>query len=225
MTHQASLLLSGQTYLIYMRRRDCGNGFFDAACKKYYKIKLLNSLRTYQVKLHSFCIMDNEVFLLGTPTTPTGFAALINYVNRSYTEYFNQRYERKLPSWCQLVCSSFIQGDQLILDCQKYVERYPLQEFSLSNPGMYEFSSHCSNCFGGQMGFLVPHPAFTKLLTNIPNPHGHYREFVAAPFPHPYQLYLDKNLKHGKPIAKREKPLAIPVAVKRRHAAIRSAYL
>jgi REP element-mobilizing transposase RayT len=218
MPNQASVLLSGQTYLVYLRHNDCGKGFFDAACKKYYKLKLLNSLRTYQVKLHSFCILDNEVYLLGTPMSPTGFAALINYVNRSYTEYFNQRYERKLSGWCQYIRSSFIQGNQLVLDCQKYVERSPLQENCLSNPGMYEFSSHCSNCFGGKSDFLVPHIAFTNLLTNTPNPYRYYREFVASPFPHAYQLYLEKNLKHGKPIAKREKPLAIPIALKRRYA-------
>ncbi|NKB34569.1 MAG: hypothetical protein GKR91_15865 [Pseudomonadales bacterium] len=216
MANQSNLLIAGQTYLVYLSNANCSKGFFDDSCKRYYQTKLLNSLKTYQVKLHSFTILDNEVFLLGTPFSPTGFTALVNYLNRAYTEYYNSRFERNIASWNGQTKTSLVQGYQLVLDCQKYIERSCLQENRLGNPGMYEFSSHCLNCFGGKSNYMIYHPAFSELIANTANPFLSYREFVATPFPHAYQMYLDKKLKHGQPLAKREKPMAIPIATKKR---------
>lgn len=216
MTKQSSLFIAGQTYLIYLSSANCSKAFFDDACKKYYQLKLLNSLNSYQVNLHGYSILDNEVYLLGTSLSPTGFAALISYLNRAYTEYYNVRFERCLKSWSEPSKASLIQGNQLVLDCQKYIERKCLEERALDHPGVYEFSSYCSNSFGIKSKKLTPHAAFCELMTNTANPYRHYRDFISVAFPIAYQMYLDKNLKHGRPLAKRDQPLAIPVAVRRK---------
>ncbi len=208
--------IAGQTYVVYQRGRSYCASFYDATCYRFFLLRLLHSVNNYHVKLHAYCLLQQEVILLLTPGTPTGLSRLLQGLNNSYTEYFNLRFGRSGRVFQRPPSSSLIQGDDLLLDCQKFVERAALEDLGSEHPGRHRWSSYCSNAFGGRSHFIVPHRAFLRFLHAAPHPHRRYRDFVATPFSDAYKLYLQATLKFGRAPAKRRWPLQVPMAVKRR---------
>lgn len=206
--------IPGQTYLIYVTGKTCSDSFFDEAGYNYYLVRLLNSVNNFHVKLHAYSLLSKEIYLLLTPGIPNGLPRLLRSLNRSYSDYFNQRFERKSDVWSPHFSSSLIQGDPLILDCQKFVERIAMQSKRLSHPGIHHWSSYSANSFGGKSAFLVPHRALVTFLKNKSEPYKQYREFIAQPFSDAYEMYLLSRLKFGKKPARKDLPIATPMAHK-----------
>ena len=216
MSYKEKNYITGQTYVVYQKGRRFCTSFYDDSCYRYYTLRLLNSVNNYHVKLHAYCLLRNELFLLVTPGTPTGIGRLLCSLNRSYSEYFTLRFNRPGEVFPGCHWHSLIQGASLILDCQKFIERAAPDSEGLSHPGSYRWSSYCANAFGGKSRHLVPHKAFVDFLSRAPNPHRRYREFIALPFSEAYALYLVNALKFGKAPGKRLLPLCSPTATKRR---------
>ena len=67
MANSPQLLLAGQTYFVIVENKTTVTGFYDDACYRYYLLHLLNCLNNYQIKLHAYVLMANEIWLLATP--------------------------------------------------------------------------------------------------------------------------------------------------------------
>jgi len=210
------LHIAGQTYIFVVQRRNEATGFYDNACYRFYLLHLLNCLSTFQIKLHAYVLKTDGIWLLATPGTPRAAISLIKFVNQTYSSYFNTRFDRSVKVWRDTPQSSLVQGDQLVLDCQKFIERVPLKHDSINHPGEYEWSSYCANSFGGTSSVLTRHKSFSALLNENPNPYKSYREFIARPFNNAYQLYLESRLIAGLPVAKRKHKLVKPIAIKKK---------
>lgn len=215
MTTSNRLHIAGQTYIYLVQRRNENAGFYDNACYRFYLLHLLNCLGTFQIKLHAYVLKTDGIWFLATPGTPKAALSLIKFVNQSYSSYFNTRFDRSVKVWRDIPKSSLVQGDQLVLDCQKFIERVPLKYDSINHPGEYEWSSYCANSFGGTSRFLTHHKSFSALIKQSDSPYKRYREFIAKPFNNPYQLYLESRLISGSPVAKRKHKLVSPIAIKK----------
>lgn len=216
MTDPAKLQIAGQTYFIVIKSNSRMTGFYDGACYHFYLLRLLNCLNNFQVKLHAYILLENSIWLLTTPGTPGGLSSLLKYLNQCYSSYFNNRFGRSTTIWRDLSGFSLVQGNQLVLDCQKFIERAPVQAMMVNHPGEYAWSSYCANSFGGATKYLTPHPAFKLLLQENGNPYKRYRDFIASSFDEPYYRYLKSRLMTGTPVAKRKQKLLQPIARKRR---------
>ena len=215
MTIPSNFHIAGQTYMFVVRRRNENTGFYDFACYRFYILHLLNCLSTFQIKLHAYVLKADGIWLLATPTTPWAALSLIKFVNHSYSSYFNIRFDRSVKVWQDTPLSSLVQGDQLVLDCQKFIERAALEHDSIDHPGEYEWSSYCANAFGGTPRFLTRHRSFIGLLKENGNTYKCYRDFIDRPFDNRYLLYLESRLMNGSPLAKRKHKLAKPIAIKK----------
>jgi histidyl-tRNA synthetase len=145
--------ISGQTYFLKLTGKSRGASFFDAACYRIFLTRFLNCLNSFQVKLHAYSLRTKEIYLLVTPSSPTGISNLLNSINQAYSEYFNERFSRAINVWGGSPLSSPVLEDQFCLNCQKYIERIALRDLDIDHPGAYEWSSYCLNAFGSKARF------------------------------------------------------------------------
>ena len=126
--------ISGQTYFLKLTGKSCGARFFDAACYRVFLTRLLNCLNSFQVKLHAYSLRPREIYLLATPSSPTGISNLLNLINQAYSEYFNERFSRAINVWGGSTLSSPVLENRFYLNCQKYIERIALRDLDIDHP-------------------------------------------------------------------------------------------
>ncbi len=204
-----------QTYCVYLNGKACGGAFLDKYCHRFYILRLFNGLKPFQVELHAYSLLANEVYLLVTPTSATGLDSLIRSASYSYTKYFQERYERESSPLAKSMKVSRVVGSQLILDCQKYIERRVLDTGIRQHPGAYEWSSYSANSFGCRSDFVSPHITFANYLKERKSPYKHYREYISTPFVSNYLSFIDSKVRSGRDLTRRRVPLTSPVVRKR----------
>lgn len=215
MVQNTQKVTAGQTYCVYLYGKACGGAFLDEYCHRFFILRLLNSLKPFQVELHAYSLLANEVYLLVTPKSSTGLACLIRSVRNSYTKYFQERYERESHPLAKGMRISRVAGAQLTLDCQKYIERRVLDTGIRQHAGAYEWSSYSANSFGCRSAFVSPHATFVNYLKNQESPYKSYREFISAPFISDYLCFIDSKIRSGRDLTKRRVPLTGPVVNRR----------
>ncbi len=193
-------LMVGKTYFAIIKEGTIGTGFYDDACKQFYLHRLLHCLNAYQVKVHAYLLEPKQVLLLISPITPMGFFSLVKFLNNSYSDYFAIRFNRSVRVWRDIPSICVLPSSKLVLDCQKFIERFPLRSNKNENPGEFHYSSYCSNSFFSHPKYLSRHPAFSEFLNRETEPFRRYREFIAQPFAPPYALYLKSRLLSGRPL-------------------------
>jgi putative transposase len=202
MAISSNSLIGGQTYFVLVKSgREIL--FADNACYRYYTVRLLNCLHAYNVTLHAYILMPNEVQLLLTPGIPKGVNELLEVVNQAYTEYLKARFgasENCLEFKSEF---SLVQEGSLLFDCQKYLELAPVRSQLVEHPGEYEWSSYCVNAFGGHGKLLAPHRPYRKMAMQLPNHFAVYRRFLARPFNRNYYAELDSKLRNGFPLVEK----------------------
>lgn len=178
--HSLNLHQAGTTYFVVQNEDTIAGCFFDNACCHYYISRLLNSLKTYRVNLHAYCVLPNRVLFLFTPETPTGIHRLIGAVMSQYREYYKHRFERSAEKLGRNIKSLPLDAGQSILQCQISIEQQPLIEGLSEHAAMYPWSSYSSNGFGVRDRHLRHHREFDQFLRNTPQPHEHYHKLVKA---------------------------------------------
>lgn len=216
MARHTQVVTAGQTYCVYLNSDACGGGFVDDYCQRYFLTRLVNALRPFHVQLHAYAILNKEAYLLLTPGSATGLYALLNSVDENYTEYYQQRFERDSTPIKKNFGISRVDGKALALDCQKYIERRPLDCGLRQHAGAYEWSSYSANSFGCRSPYITPHKGFSGFLSSSTSPYRRYRELIATPFISNYLSYIDLQIKSGRPIAKRSVATPKPLASKRK---------
>ncbi|PCI77226.1 MAG: hypothetical protein COB20_08430 [SAR86 cluster bacterium] len=193
-------LVSGKTYFAAIKQKTFGTGFFDDACKEFYLRRLLHCQNAFQVQLHAYLLMEKELFLIFTPLTPSGFDSFVRFLNGSYNRYYLIRFARSVLAWQNepLVCR--LSSDNLVLDCQKFVERYVLDFSNKGHPGEYGYSSYSANAFTRKPSFLKRHRAVRQFINIEVNGLQRYRDFIAKPFREEYERYLQSRLLWGLPL-------------------------
>lgn len=197
-------LIPGKTYFAAIKQKTFGTGFFDDACKEFYLRRLLNCQNVFQVHLHAYLLMEKEIFLLLTPLTPTGFSSYCRFLNRSYSRYYKVRFTRGVQTWKDTATVCQLPSDNLILDCQKFVERYALGFNNTHHPGEYRYSSYCVNAFTHKPRYLKQQRAVRCFVENKPNGLERYREFIATPFREEYERFLHSRLLSGRPLVRQK---------------------
>ena len=193
-------LIPGRTYFASIKQKTFGTGFFDDACKEFYLCRLLNCQSAFQVQIHAYLLMEQDILLTFTPFTPSGFDSFARFLNGSYSRYYLIRFERRVLAWQKepLVCR--LPAGKLVLDCQKFIERYVLDYSDEHHPGGYGYSSYCANAFSCKPRHLKQHRAFRQFLSIEANGLQRYRDFIAKPFRKEYELFLKSRLLSGQPL-------------------------
>lgn len=195
----------GASYCVYIEGVASGGAFIDKYCRQQYLIRLLNALRPYQVNLHAYTILRSEAYLLLTPQSRTGLSALLGAVRQSYSEYYQTRFERDSFPLSSNIRASQVNGYQLVIDCQKFIERLDVERGLREHTGLWHWSSFTANGFGTRPFSLSQHKHYRRFLDEHENPYLCYREYVSEPMDSKFQAYLTARIRSGLPIAKRPK--------------------
>ena len=197
MTRQKRFFIPGQSYFILQEGLLGKVSFPDDACYKFYLTRLLNCLTHYDVRLHAYALLPNEIQLVVTPMTPSGVSGLMKVVGGAYTQYFNTRYECSGSLWRGRFKSSLIEPGRTLLNCQKFVELGPVRMQLVEHPGEYHWSSYCTNAFGGHGKYLSSHDSYRALANRPRERYQIYRQMVARSFARPYFEALNDRLRSG----------------------------
>jgi|GEM_PF-6231009 len=149
MTMQTMTLEPGSSYCCYFSAANGLSCFIDDDCYEFYLRRLEALCNRLSLRLHAYCLLEHEVFLLITPMTPRALKFCIDSVSRSYGEYFKQRFNRPSLVFPKFRCATRIGSDAAFLDCQKYLEIEGMHKLNLCHPGAYHWSSYTQHAFGG----------------------------------------------------------------------------
>ena len=187
----------GEAYFVLLEGKPDNISFADDACFRFYLTRLLNCLNYYDIRLHAYALLPNEVQLLLTPLTPTGVSGLMKAIGGSYAQYYNNRFETSGSLWKGRFKSSQVDTGRTFLNCQKFIELAPIRLNLVEHPGEYPWSSYCTNAFGGHGKFLSSHISYRDLAPRPVERYQIYRQLVARSFAGPYFDALNGRLRSG----------------------------
>lgn len=159
-------------------------GFFDVDCYRHFRLRMAHCRPLYRLQIHAYVLLPMEVWLLTTPLCPRSIYNYCAFLNRSYSEYFNSRFRREVRVWRAEPRVSLLADDARVLECQKFIERQPLEQRLVPHPGRHAWSSFCATGFGGvgdKEELLSIHPAVRQFIAK--KRLAGYRDYVMAPFP------------------------------------------
>jgi len=141
MSNGGRLVLDNVLYHIMVRGNQKQKIFIENDDFKKYLQKLKKYKKRYRFKLYGFCLMPNHVHLIGEIEKKNDLAKLMQGINRSYTAYFNDKYEKVGHLWQGRFKSKIIVKDRYVVDCINYVESNPARAKIVLFPQEYDWSS------------------------------------------------------------------------------------
>jgi len=99
-----------------------------------------NILEKFTIKLHAYCLMTNHYHLL-IETTDENISKAIQYLNGSYSIYYNKKYRRTGHFWQGRYLSYYLYDDIHAWIVVKYIERNPITAKMVKNIDDYPYQS------------------------------------------------------------------------------------
>lgn len=136
------LLIKNACYHIFIRGNQKQNVFKNSEDFTFYLNQLKRYKRRYSFLLYGYCLMPNHIHLIGEPIYPEKLPKFMQCLHRSYTAYYNKKYNMVGHLWQGRFKTRVIAKDQYLIDCVAYVEQNPVRAHLTNNPKEYEFSSY-----------------------------------------------------------------------------------
>jgi len=86
--------------------------------------------------------------MLGKVDRKQDLSNFMHDLSRSYTTYFNEKYEKVGYLWQGRFKSKVIATDRYLLDCINYIELNPVRADIATTPYGYRWSSHMERSIG-----------------------------------------------------------------------------
>lgn len=116
--------------------------------------------KRYNFSLYAYCLMPNHIHLLGEIQITYELAPLMSSLLRSYTAYFNNKYDKVGHLWQGRFKSKVILKDRYLIDCINYIEANPVRTDISSTLDEYSWSSYKERALG--------RPTELPLLNGLP---------------------------------------------------------
>lgn len=154
------ILLKNASYHITTRGNQKQAIFFDEQDYQIYLSRLKKYKLQHGFLLYGYCLMPNHVHIIGEPKTIENLAKFMHGLNRSYTAYFNKKYNKVGHLWQGRFKSKVIAKETYLLDCTYYVELNPVRSNIVKNATDYKWSSYKER-------FLADNNKKTKMLDEL----------------------------------------------------------
>ncbi len=146
-----------------------------------YLSMLDDSARRSGCQVHAYVLMTNHVHLLVTPGAENSAPKLMKSLGERYVQYVNRRYGRVGTLWQGRYRSCLVQDDSYFLVCQRYMDMNPVRASMVSNPGLYQWSSHRFYAYGDYNPIITPHEVVSALGQSKTACQLAYRELFDSP--------------------------------------------
>jgi putative transposase len=128
---------------------------------------LKESARFYQVAIHAYVLLPNQVHLLATPADHDGLAQMMQKLGRFYVPWLNNKYGRTGGLFEGRFRTSLLEAERHFLACSRYIELKPVRANLAPTPLEYPWSSHAHHA-GVRSDALVTDHALYWALGNTP---------------------------------------------------------
>lgn len=128
---------------------------------------LKDSARFYQVAIHAYVLLPNQMHLLATPKDNEGLAQMMQKLGRFYVPWFNSKYGRTGGLFEGRFRTSLVEPDRYFLSCSRYIELSPVRAGLAPAALDYRWSSHAHHA-GVRPDALVNDHALYWALGNTP---------------------------------------------------------
>jgi len=127
-------------YHVISRGVERRNVFLDSEDFEKFLSIIGSEFKSYEVVLHSFCLMTNHYHLL-METKQSNISDAMKRVNSLYSIYFNKKYKRPGHLWQGRFASYYLYDDVHFWNVAKYIERNPIQANIVKQIAHYKYQS------------------------------------------------------------------------------------
>ena len=125
-----------------IQRGNNRNYIYENTRDKYQFLAILSqALKLYEAVLLQYVLMDNHYHLL-VRVGKQPLSRLLWYLNRQYTCYYNQRYNRIVTIYGGRYKSYLLREKEKLYSTIRYIVQNPVKAGMAANPSEYRFSGH-----------------------------------------------------------------------------------
>lgn len=103
---------------------------------------LRDAAKTYQLTIHAYSILPNQLEMLVTPKDELSLSRTMQSLCRRFTQRFNQHHHKTGTVWQGRYFSQIITSDQDLLMCQAMIDLSSVKEKLVTQPEHYVWSSY-----------------------------------------------------------------------------------
>lgn len=145
------LIIDGACYHLIIRGNQKQKVFISDDDYYLYLNKLKKYKKRFKFNLYGYCLIPNHIHLIGELNGGNNsLSKFMQGLNRSYTAYFNNTYEKVGHLWQGRFKSKVVTKDKYLIDCINYIELNPVRAGIVKAPHEYKWSSYSErNLFKG----------------------------------------------------------------------------
>ena len=142
------VLLDNVCYHIITRGNQKQKIFRDTPDYQEYLNRLRKYKKRYDFGLYAYCLMPNHIHMLGQIQDTSDLAHFMSSLLRSYTAYFNNKYDKVGHLWQGRFKTKIILKDRYLIDCINYIEANPVKTNISATLDEYSWSSYRERVLG-----------------------------------------------------------------------------
>ncbi|MBN2097811.1 MAG: transposase [Candidatus Omnitrophica bacterium] len=142
MPNAPRLLIENACYHLMVRGNQKQKVFLCDDDLQEYLERLRGYKKKFNFKLYGYCLMPTHVHIVGQIVVSRDLSKFMQALNRSYTAYFNDKYEKVGHLWQGRYRNKVIVKDQYLIDCISYVELNPIRAELVNSVCEYPWSSY-----------------------------------------------------------------------------------
>ncbi|OGW84765.1 MAG: hypothetical protein A2987_06090 [Omnitrophica bacterium RIFCSPLOWO2_01_FULL_45_10] len=160
---------------------------------KIYKKIIRDYKKEFIFDIFHYCPMPNHTHLLLRVDKGEELPRIMQGINQSYATHYKRTYNLIGNLFQGRYKSVFIDSDEYLLECGRYIERNPLRAGIVSNLSDYYFSSYNFYANGKKDDIVTPNPCYLALSNDPEERMKLYKEYISQK--RPYETIIDKGLK------------------------------
>ncbi len=124
-------------------KTDCRFSFLKDMSSETREMKI-NEIRQSDKLVHiiSYCLMPTHVHLVLEQSKEDGISKYMNLILKSYSKYFNCKYNRMGPLWQSRFKNVLVDSDNQLLHLTRYLHLNPVTSFIKEKPEEWNYSSY-----------------------------------------------------------------------------------
>lgn len=180
MPRMPRLVLPGVPLHITQRGINKGAVFLDDEDRYHFRRLLRDALRSADIALHAFVLMDNHVHLLLTASNGRELSGAMRRLGQCHVQAFNLRHRRCGALWQGRFKSCLVQSERYLLNVMRYIEMNPVRATMVQRPEDYRWSSVHTHLARARDPLVSPHSVYLALGKDAAERAGRYRTWLDA---------------------------------------------
>jgi putative transposase len=185
---------------IVQRGHNKNNVFFENNDYQAYLEWLLEGSEWYEVPVHAYVLLPNEIHILATPSDKESASRMMQYQGRCYVPYINNTYHKTGTLWQGRYKACLIEPDTQLLNNMLYIESLPVRDELAKSPGGWKWSSYKCNAQGKKNALITPHEGYTALAKTEKTRLARYSELSKAGISDDIRTEIQDSWQTGTPL-------------------------